>query len=141
MGWADLSGAVLVRRVRRQPAREHRDADRIQPIDVAHEAIGDECANALIFRHAEQQITDDAGFLVGIGGHHDDVARLGVLDRSVWSQVVARPTLHRQRHAAKAHRTRQRPHAIVKSATPAIRVHDPAGGRFAQTLHETFRRP
>ena len=38
---ADLAGTILLRRIRRQPARVERQPHLLQPVDVAHDAVGD----------------------------------------------------------------------------------------------------
>ena len=40
-------------------AREDRDADRVHAVDVAHHAVGDAGDDALVPRHAEQDVADD----------------------------------------------------------------------------------
>ena len=112
----------------------------VEPIDVAHQAVGDERAHALVLRHADQDVADDARLLVRVGRDHHHVAGLGELDRRVGREVVAPPAPHRERDAAEALCAGERTDAVVERAAPAVRVDHPAGRRGRERRTSVFRR-
>ena len=132
---ADLARPVLERRVRRQAAREDRHADLVDAVDVAHHAVGDAGDDALVARHAEQDVADDRRLLVVAGLDHHHVARLRIVDRRIRREVVARPAAHGQRHAGERGGRGERPDAVVDRALAAHGVDDPADGDAGQRLH------
>ena len=90
---ADRARTVAGRRVGRDAGAIDRQPDRLDAGDVAHQAVGHEAGDALVARHAEQQVAGHRGAGEAVGGGDDDVAGLGGIERAEHREIVGRPAV------------------------------------------------